>query len=84
MCTMLSPHTRDDITAFTDHQKQTLSVARRPWHARCGVSKGSAVDSILNKSRLPNARAMCPPTVAGFACDLHRRLDFVSAKRRQR
>jgi hypothetical protein len=44
------------------------------------VNKRSAVDSILNKSRLSNARAMCPPTVAGFACDLHRRLDFVSAK----
>jgi hypothetical protein len=84
MCTMLSRHVRDGITAFTDHEKQTLSVARRPWHARCEVSKRSAVDSILNKSRLSNARAMCPPTVAGFACDLPRRHAFVSAKRRQR
>jgi hypothetical protein len=80
MCTMLSPHMRDDIAAFTDHQNKRWSVAMRPWHERCGVDKRSAVDSILNKSRLSNARAMCPPTVAGFACDLHRRLDFVSAK----
>jgi hypothetical protein len=34
MCTMLSPHMRDDITAFTDHQKQTL---RRQAAVACAL-----------------------------------------------